>query len=103
MTTPLTRQDIEDVVLHALTLANQTRTADHQLAIAATAPIFGSDSTLDSLGLVALLIDVEDLLRERGCDITIGDERAMSQRRSPFRDVATLVDYIDGVLASTGA
>jgi hypothetical protein len=30
-----------------------------------------------------------------GHDIVLSDERAVSQRRSPFRDVPSLVQYID--------
>ena len=30
-----------------------------------------------------------------GSGITIADEKAMSQERSPFRTIGTLVDYID--------
>lgn len=88
------REDIEAIVLRALAMTNQARTADRQLEVSPTAPIFGRQSTLDSLGLVALLIDIEDLLRDAGVDVTLSDERAVSQARSPFRNVPALVDYI---------
>jgi acyl carrier protein len=92
---PITRrEDIEAIVLRALAMTNQARTADRQLEVSPTAPIFGRRSTLDSLGLVALLIDIEDLLRDAGVDVTLSDERAVSQARSPFRNVPALVDYI---------
>lgn len=96
----ITREAIENAVLTALTTANEMRAADQQLEVSPAAPIYGSKSPLDSLGLVSLLIDVEDLLRDLGVDVTLSDERAMSQARSPFRSVKALVDYIE---TATGA
>jgi acyl carrier protein len=76
---------------------NQARDAASQLAVAADAPIFGPDSSLDSLGLVGLLLDVEEGLQEIGCDVVLSDERAVSQKRSPFRNVSSLVAYISTI------
>ena len=57
-------------------------------------PLVGG-SVLDSLGLVELVVEVEQRLRrDHGADVTLADERAMSQRRSPFRTVGTLADYV---------
>ena len=52
-------------------------------------------AVLDSLGLVELLVDVEQRLEEEyGVSITINDDRAVSQKKSPFRTIGSLVDYI---------
>ena len=61
--------------------------------------LFGKDGQLDSLGLVNLLVIIEQNV-EDGFDvsITIADERAMSQKHSPFRTVGALVDYINMIL-----
>jgi hypothetical protein len=92
------RSEIESVVLNAIRLTNRSLPAEKRVEEAATAAIFGPGSSLDSLGLVTLLIDVEDALREAGVDVLLSDERAMSQRRSPFRDVPSLVGYVEGRL-----
>jgi acyl carrier protein len=94
----ITDDAIREVVLSAMRNANEARDAASQLAIAAEAPIFGPDSTLDSLGLVGLLLDIEEGLQEIGCDVVLSDERAVSQKRSPFRSVQSLVSYV-GTLA----
>lgn len=86
--------EIEEIVLQSVRQANLARAADEQLDVSPDAPLFGPDSRLDSLGLVALIIDIEEALQERGSDFILSDERAMSQTRSPFRDVPTLVRYI---------
>jgi hypothetical protein len=88
---------VQEVILEAMRLANLARDNGAQLEVSAQAPIFGPDSALDSLGLVALLLDIEDGLRAIGCDVVLSDERAMSQKRSPFRNVPALVAYIMSV------
>jgi hypothetical protein len=50
------------------------------------------------MGLVALIIDIEEALAEAGFDIILTNERAMSRTRSPFRDVPSLVAYIEDCL-----
>lgn len=57
--------------------------------------IYGSSSVLDSLGLVYLLANIEDrVFDEFGKSIVLADEKAMSQKISPFRNVKTLASYI---------
>lgn len=57
--------------------------------------LFGPGGALDSMGLVTLIMEVEYMLAEQfGVTLTLADDRAMSQRTSPFRSVGTLADYI---------
>jgi acyl carrier protein len=88
---------IESVILAAIDIVNQSRLPNEQLAVRADAAIFGDGSPLDSLGLVSLLIEIEDQLAARGWPVSLSDERAMSQKRSPFRDVPSLVAYIQSL------
>lgn len=56
--------------------------------------LFGKEGLFDSLGLVALIVDVEQGIADAsGVSVTLGDDRAMSQSRSPFRTVGSLADY----------
>jgi len=89
---------IEAIVLEGLRTANLARDPASQLAVAPDAPIFGAGSPLDSLGRVAVLLDIEEALQERGYAVVLSDERAVSQRRSPFRTVPALGDYTGSVL-----
>jgi acyl carrier protein len=58
------------------------------------APLYGQDGSLDSLGLVSFVAAVEQALDERlELRVTLADERAVSQRHSPFRTIGTLADY----------
>ena len=89
------RSQIQTIVLDALHMTNQAREDNQQLIVSPDAPLFGRDGQLDSMGLVALIIDIEEALSEAGHNIILTNERAMSGTRSPFKDVPTLVAYIE--------
>lgn len=87
--------EIQNVIIDALNQINAAREADDQLEVAPGAPIYGPGSPLDSLGLVSVILEVEEALRQRGVTVSLSDERAISQRRSPFRDVPSLTEFIE--------
>jgi len=95
----VTITEIEGVVLDAVRNLNLARPPDVQLEVSAEAPLFGVDSPLDSLGLVSLLIDIEEALSDRGFQVTLSDARAMSRSASPFRSVPILVQYIQSIVS----
>jgi acyl carrier protein len=57
--------------------------------------LMGGESDFDSMALVHLIADLEGRLREQfGLDWILADERALSRRRSPFRTVGSLCEFI---------
>ena len=94
----LSREQIEEIIVAAIQTLNLSRRADDQLQETTEAALYSKESRLDSLGLVSLLIEVEEGLRDAGVELTLSDERAMSQKHSPFRSVHSLADYIDNSL-----
>lgn len=57
-------------------------------------PLLGHNGVVDSLGLVSLLVAVEQAIAdELGGQITLADERAFSRKSSPFRTAGTLAAY----------
>ena len=61
--------------------------------------LYGNNGTLDSLALVRLAVELEEAISEEfDKDITIVDDRAMSQKRSPFKNVGSLVDYLTNLV-----
>ena len=93
----ITDEAILDVVLQAMRTTNLARESSSQLEVSPEAPIFGNGSPLDSLGLLTLLLDIEEDLQRAGCKVRLSDDRAMSQTRSPFGSVTSLVEYIGRV------
>ncbi len=62
--------------------------------IAAETALFGPSGLLDSIGLVSVIVELEQKLSDRaGRDVSLMDDRALSQARSPFRTVQSLADY----------
>ncbi len=57
--------------------------------------LVGKEAVIDSLGMVSLIVEIEQAL-ETGHDIsvTLANDRAMSERNSPFRSVGVLTDHI---------
>ena len=97
------RSQIEAIVLESIENTNQAREDDEQIDASPTAPLFGGDGPLDSMALVALVIDIEEALADEGVEVRLTDEKAMSQSRSPFRDVPSLVAFIEQTMAAQSA
>jgi acyl carrier protein len=94
------RSQITEIILSAMVSANLGRGAHEQLEVSPSATLFGPPSRLDSLGLVTLLIDIEDAFASVGHPIVLSDERALSERRSPYRSVPVLAEYIERLLST---
>lgn len=57
--------------------------------------LFGEAAALDSIGLVTLIVDLEEDIRvATGKTVTLADEKAMSRLTSPFRRVDLLAEYV---------
>ena len=66
--------------------------------------IVGEGAVLDSLGVVSLIVEIEQRLeQEYEVAVTLASERAMSQRSSPFRTVGVLADYMVTTIEEDGA
>jgi len=58
--------------------------------------LLGTEARLDSLGLVNLIVLIEEKIQQGfGVGITLVDERAMSQSKSPFRTLGTLAEFVE--------
>ncbi len=88
-------QDIQRVIFDAIEMTNNLREEDEKITISEHTQLYGQNGNLDSMGLVSFLIDIEESLQDHGMQISLSDERAMSQTKSPFRNVQALTDYID--------
>jgi len=57
--------------------------------------LVGEQAVLSSLGLVSLVVELEQAIEDQyGVALTLADERALSQKHSPFRSVGSLADYV---------
>jgi acyl carrier protein len=95
--TELSRSQIAGLILSSLddvlAMGNDDRSNPAQLGD--DTRLIGRKGVLDSMGLVTLIVDVEQRLEEEhDIVVVLADERAMSQKHSPFRSVGSLADYI---------
>ena len=57
-------------------------------------PLFGRNGVFDSMGLVSLVVAVEEAIADKlGVEIALADQRAMSEKKSPFLSVRALAEY----------
>ena len=91
-------ENILAAIYRAVDWINGELPPDRQLIKAPETRLLGSQSVLDSMHLVSLIVaierEVEDTL---GMALTLADERALSMNASPFRSIQSLADYI-GIL-----
>ncbi len=96
-----TQEQILQAIYTAIDEVNEQLPSGAQLAKSPDSILFGQSGALDSLGLVSLIVAVEQSVEnELGATVTLADEKALSQRNSPFRSVSTLAEYIQQLLAN---
>lgn len=91
----------DDVV--SLIVASVQELNDHRRSVLGppltpSTVLFGREGLFDSLGLVTLIVDIEQKIADLGISITIVDERAFAERDSAFRTVQSLANYIGKLL-----
>jgi acyl carrier protein len=91
-------ENIVAAIYRAVDWINGELPQDRQLVKAAETRLLGSESALDSMHLVSLIIAIEREVEDTfGVALTLADERALSMKESPFRSIQSLADYI-GIL-----
>lgn len=87
-------------IYNAIDEVNSTLTEEQQLGKSEDEVLYGQTGKLDSLGFVNLIVTIEEEITD-AFDVvcTLADEKAFSQKNSPFRTVATLANYIESNLS----
>ena len=90
-----TPPEIEAIVIETVRLL----AADFEIAALAEpdrfSALYGNNGPIDSMALVNLIADLEDALADKyDASITLADEKAMSARNSPFKDVRSLAQAV---------
>lgn len=93
----LNRSEIAQMIITSLqeVLAMDNNGSSNLQIFSPATRLLGREAVLDSMGLVNLIVEVEQRLEDiYDLTVVLADERAMSQKNSPFRSVETLADYI---------
>jgi acyl carrier protein len=100
----ITRTEILSIIQKSLALVSEARGQTLPNEFSETCPLLGPKSGLDSIALVMLVVNIEQTLAEdRQLLVTLADERAMSQRVSPFRSVGALASYVEKLVQEVKA
>ena len=93
------QQKIEKIIIEVLNEINEELENENLNNPTSETKLYGGSGALDSLALVSFITDLEERISDEfEKDIVLADEKAMSQRTSPFRDVETLTNYIQKLL-----
>ena len=91
----MTKQEITAIVINQVEQLNDTFPEAQKITVNENTVLFGNGSSIDSLSLVSIIVDLEMLFStEHSHDISLTDDRAMAREKSPFTNITTLVDYI---------
>ena len=94
-----TREQVTQAVFTAVETVNRSRPPTQRLARSLDAALMGEGAVLDSLGMVNLIVAIEEELEDAlGVPVSIADEPAQAKADGRFRTVGSLVDYLMSVM-----
>jgi|ERR1035437_1504927 acyl carrier protein len=97
------RNELLIVIYTCIDELNSEMESKSQITKTPETVIFGDESPIDSLGLVNLVVSLEQAINDEfNLELTLADEKAMSEKSSPFRTVSTLADYILKLIENEG-
>jgi acyl carrier protein len=77
---------------------------DAPSALSEDTVLVGKDAVLDSLGVVSLIVEVEQRVEsDHDASVTLANDKAMSARNSPFRTIGVLTDHVVAMVAEVSA
>lgn len=94
---------ITEAVYRTVDEFNEQREEGHQVEKSRDTVLLGKASKIDSLGRVNLIgAAAKQINDEFGVEAILVDERFVSPKRSPFRTIATSIDFIATLLSGAG-
>ena len=95
------KNEIQNLVINAANELNNL--LDNKLLTdrGSDCELYGQSGMLDSIALVTLIVKIEEKIEAKfDTPIILANEKAMSQKRSPFLTIGTLSTYIESLIAS---
>ena len=89
------RESVIGVIYDAIDELNEQLPDGQPVGKSKDTVLFGKGTILDSMGLVHLIMDVEQAIFDKfGVSVTLASEKALASERSPFRTVSSLADFV---------
>ena len=93
------QEKIEKIIIDTLKELNEELENEAFLNPNSKTKLYGGNGAMDSLALVSFIADLEDKISDEfEKDIILADEKAMSSKTSPFRNIESLTSYIKSLL-----
>ena len=93
------QEKIEKIIIETLKELNEELENDYFINPNSKTKLYGGNGAMDSLALVSFIADLEDKISDEfEKDIILADEKAMSAKTSPFRNIESLTSYIKSLL-----
>lgn len=90
---------IAHIILRQIQSFNETLTVPIDVSKGLDTVLFGQGGVLESIDFVSLLLDIEEALSEElQVEVSLMNEKALSEKRSPFRTVGVLADYVRTII-----
>jgi acyl carrier protein len=90
----VSRDVVVKIVIESLQTVLEQADEEIPAGIGEDTVLVGPSAVIDSLGVVSLIVEVEQRLEiDHHVSVTLANDKAMSQRNSPFRTVGVLADY----------
>ena len=87
------KQKITNLVFSVIDEINKELSKDEHIIKSLDSVIYGSNGQLDSLGLVNFVVAVEQKIEDVfEKSINLADDKAMSEKNSPFQTIETFVN-----------
>ena len=93
------QEKIEKIIIETLVELNEELENEFLSNPTSKTKLYGANGGLDSLALVSFITDLEEKISDEfNKEIVLADEKAMSAKTSPFRNVESLTLYIISLL-----
>lgn len=98
----MTRDEVFELVGECVAALNEERDTKDQIGLAEDTPLLAPGSSMSSLDVVSLSVDIEDRLRRKTMrDLDISPA-ALETDEHPLRTVGSLVDFLTKKLEDDG-
>ena len=87
-------------VFLAIDEVNEVLPAEARITKSLDTVLLGPSSSLESLGLVNLIVQLEQQLQDEfGVEVDLADQRLVAPSQGPIDTIASLVDYVVSLVA----
>lgn len=91
----VSKDEVKKVIFEVIEKENEILTKEKKIEKLLNFELYGGKGKLDSLDLVNFIVGIEQEIEDNfKITLSLTDDKAMSEKTSPFKTIETLIDYI---------